>query len=90
MKVHEFKDGFCIHCGGRGGGSDAMTCIERGPVEAPVRGTPERFDAHPWEIGQRLKEIRAEEDKALAGIIHGPCHACQENKRECTGACMSD
>lgn len=67
VREHEFVEKVCRHCGGQISTEvNMMTCVPR-QREARPRERPASFDALPWEIGDRMKEIMDEEAKALAG-----------------------
>lgn len=75
MIIREHKhaaNGICKHCGARG---SQATCIPR-HVPDPPRPLPPRFDADLSIIGERLRELMAEEDAARSGadtMEHNQC-----------------
>ena len=75
IREHQYDEGTdrCVHCGDKrgdtsAGGGGIRSCIAREAPRAPF----ESFDAKPWEIGEAMKRIREEEDKALAGAGEAP------------------
>ena len=65
VREHEVVKGLCLHCGGREPGAE-MTCVSRF-IDAPPRPKPSSIFDTPWEIGERMNEIMAEEAKVVAG-----------------------
>lgn len=80
VRLHEFVEKVCRHCGGRettGVATETMTCVPR-QREAMPRQRPMSFDALPWEIGDRMKEIMDEEARALAGAAETTAFVSRE------------
>jgi hypothetical protein len=63
VREHDFVDGVCRWCGGRRSEflTALLTCVPRW-VEKPARSTPASIFNDLASIGDRMREIQAEED----------------------------
>jgi len=68
VREHEFIDGVCLWCGGRRSEflTHLLTCVPR-QVEKPPRSTPSSVFDDLASIGERMREIRAEESPRAPG-----------------------
>jgi len=61
IRDHDFVKGLCRWCGGRDGGDPTkLTCVPRW-VDTSTRSTPTSIFTNLTSIGDRMREIQAEE-----------------------------
>jgi hypothetical protein len=68
IREHDFIDDVCRWCGGRRSEfmTQLLTCVPRW-VEPPLRSSPTSIFNDLAAIGERMREIQAEEDLSVPG-----------------------